>query len=233
MKKNRIFTDEELKAMGTRTLDVVKEAIDAGDKDKAKAMAQRMYDEFKFLHDGYMFWTSGLLTYIYKNFGIDAVEEAEREAHTIEARAVFKPLEKTDTRFVVEHTAKAMRGHMQPVVVNEDDEKITLEMKPCGSGERIIQYGGYEPEIGLVKIKEPHKITWGMKDFPIYCVHCPVMEMLEIENTGHFNVVKSVSDPLCQDSCMFNIYKDPADIPEECYTRAGKTKPAKSDTGIS
>jgi hypothetical protein len=98
-------------------------------------------------------------------------------------------------------------------------------MKPCGSGERIIQKGGYEPEAGLARIKEPHRITWGMKDFPIYCVHCPVMEMLEIESTGTFTITRSVSDPLCQDSCKFNIYKDPADIPEECYTRAGKKKP--------
>ena len=226
MSSKRIFTDKELKEMGTRTLDLVMEAIDKGDRKKAKELAQRMYEEFNFLHDGYMIWTSGLLTYIYKKLGIDAVEEAEREAHTIEAKTVFLPPEKTDVRSMVEHTAKALRGHLQPVVIEEDDEKVSLTMKPCGSGERIIQKGGYEPEIGLALVKEPHRITWEMKDFPIYCVHCPVMEMLDIENTGAFTVVRSVSDPLCRDSCKFNIYKDPADIPEECYTRAGKKKPA-------
>ena len=226
MNSKRIFTDEELKEMGTRTLDLIIEAIDAGDKNKAKELAQRMYQEFNFLHDGFMFWVSGLLTYIYNNYGIDAVEEAEREAHTAEAKTVFKPLEKTDARFVVEHTAKALRGHMQPVVIEEDDEKISLAMKPCGSGERIIQKNGYSPEVGLAVVKEPHRITWGMNNFPIYCVHCPVMEMLEIENTGNFTVVRNVSDPLCRESCKFLVYKDRADIPEECYTRAGQKKPA-------
>jgi hypothetical protein len=226
MSSKRIFTEEELKEMGTRTLDIIMEAIDAGNKEKAKKLAQRMYEEFNFLHDGYMIWTSGLLTYIYKNYGIDAVEEAEREAHTIEARIAFKPPEKTDARSLVEYTAKALRGHLQPLVIQEDDEKVSLTMKPCGSGERIIQKGGYEPEAGLSRVKEPHRITWGMKDFPIYCVHCPLMEMLEIENTGTFTVVRNVSDPPCHDSCKFNIYKDPADIPEECYTRAGKKKPS-------
>jgi hypothetical protein len=115
---------------------------------------------------------------------------------------------------------------LQPLLIEEDDEKVSLTMKPCGSGERIIQKGGYEPETGLAIIKEPHRITWGMKDFPIYCVHCPVMEMLEIENTGAFTVVRTVSDPVCHESCKFNIYKNPADIPEECYTRAGQKKPA-------
>jgi len=228
MNDKRLFTDQELKEMGARTLDLVLEAIDAGDKDKAKELAKRMYGEFNFLHDGYMFWVSGLLTHIYKKYGIDAVEEAERETHTIEAKAVFKPPEKTDVRSRVEHLVSGMRGHLQPITIVEDDEKVTLTMKPCGSGERIIQKGGYDPEVGLSRIKEPHHITWGMKDFPIYCVHCPVTEMLEIESTGDFGWARIVSEPIYQGSCQFAFYKNPADIPEEFYARIGKKKPAVS-----
>ena len=88
MDKNRVFTDEELKEMGTRTLDLVIEAIDSGNKDKAKELCHRMYQEFQFLHDAYMFWVSGLLTHIYHRYGIDALEQAEREAHGIEMKAV-------------------------------------------------------------------------------------------------------------------------------------------------
>ena len=133
MSENRVFTEEELKAMGTRTLDLLYETIDKGDKEKSKLLAKRMYEEFNYLHDGYMFWVSGLLTHIYKNYGIDAVEKAEREAHTIEAKVAFKPPEKTDIRSQVEHAAKAMRGHLQPLTIEEDDEKVCLTIKPCGS----------------------------------------------------------------------------------------------------
>ena len=228
MKKKRVFTDQELKEMGRRTLDLVLEAIDAGNKDKAKELANRMYKEFNFLHDGYMFWISGLLTHIYKKYGIDAVEAAEREAHTIEARVVFKPPEKTDIRSLVEHVASALRGHLQPITIREDDEKISLTMQPCGSGERIIQKGGYKPEAGLARVKDPHHITWGMKDFPIYCVHCPVMEMLDIENTGNFVTAHIVHEPLGEEHCHFTFYKNPKDIPEVFYTRIGKKKPVAS-----
>jgi hypothetical protein len=224
MNNKRIFTDQELREMGTRTLDLVFKAIDEGDKEKAKELAGRMYQEFNYLHDGYGFWVSGLQTYIYKNYGIDALEEAEREAHTTEAKVVFKPIEQTDIRSRVEHLAKGLRGHLQPVKIEEDDEKVSLTMQPCGSGERIIQKGGYEA--GLARVKEPHLITWGMKNFPIYCVHCPVMEMLEIENTGDFGAVHIVSEPIYQGSCKFSFYKNPADIPEEFYTRIGKKKPS-------
>ncbi len=227
MSQKRVFTDEELKAMGRRTLDVLRETIDRGDKEKAKDLATRMYEEFNFLHDGYMFWVSGLLTHIYENYGIDAVEKAERHAHTIEGETVFKPPEKTDLRSRVEHTAKAMRGHLQPLTIEEDDEKILITMKPCGSGERIIEKGGYEA--GLARVKDPHPITWGMKDFPIYCVHCPVMEMLEMESTGNFGAVHIVSEPIYQGACQFVFYKNPTDIPESFYSRLGKKRPAAAE----
>ncbi len=223
MTRERVFTDEELKAMQTRTLDVLLDAIDSGDKERSKELAQRMYEECNYLHDGFMVWVSGLLTYIYKNHGIDAVETAEREAHAIEGKTVFKPLEKTDFRSRVEHAAKAMRGHLQPMVIEEDDEKVTITMKPCGSGERIIELGGYEA--GLARVRDPHLVTWGMKDFPIYCVHCPVKEMLTVESTGRLDTVHLVSDPMRHGFCHFAFYKDPADIPDEFYTRIGKEKP--------
>lgn len=229
MSRNRLFTDEELKEMGGRTLDLVQEAIEKGDRQKAKELANRMYEEFNYLHDGYMFWVTGLLTYIYRNYGIEAVEKAEREAHTIEAKTVFKPPREKDLRSRVEHMAKGLRGHLQPVVVEEDDEKIVLTMKPCGSGERIIEKGGYEPEVGLARIKDRHRITWGMKDFPIYCVHCPVMEMLAIENAGDFGPVRLVSEPMRLGFCGFAFYKDPGNIPEEFYNRVGKKKPAAKE----
>jgi hypothetical protein len=231
MNKKRIFTDKELKDMGTRTLDLVLEAIEAGDKAKAKELAQRMYKEFNFLHDGFMLWVTGLQSYIYKNYGIEAVEKAEREAHTIEGKIAFLPSEKTDVRSRMEHLLAGMRGHLQPIVVEEDDEKFSITMQPCGSGARIIQKGGYEA--GLARVKEPHAITFGMKNFPMFCVHCPVMGMLDIENTGDFNFVLDVSDPIGKEGCHLTFYKDPAKIPEKYYTRMGKKKPAQPKKTIN
>ena len=224
MNGNRLFSDEELREMGRRTLDVAQEAIEQGDKQKAKELVQRMYKEFNHLHDGYMFWATGLLTYIYQNYGIESVEKAERFAHTIEGKTVFKPPIETDLRSLVMHLAKSLRGHLQPLEIEEDDEKIVLTMKPCGSGERIIELGGYEA--GLARVQERHPITWGMKDFPIYCVHCPIMETLAFEGTGDLQPVHLAHEPMQHGFCHFAYYKDPANIPEEYYRRLGKEKPA-------
>jgi hypothetical protein len=223
MSTNRLFSDDELREMGRRTLDVAQEAIEQGDKAKAKELVQRMYEEFNHLHDGAMFWITGLQTYIYRNYGIEAVEQAERLAHTIEGKTVFKRPKETDLRSMVVNHAKALRGHLQPLTIEEDDEKIVITMKPCGSGERIVEKGGYEA--GLATVKDPHCITWGMKDFPIYCVHCPVMEMLDIENTGDFHAVHLVSEPMRHGFCHFAFYKDRAKIPAKYYERLGKQNP--------
>ncbi len=230
MSGNRLFTDEELREMERRTLDVVQEAIEQGDKQKAKDLVQRMYKEFNHLHDGYMFWATGLLTYIYQNYGIESVEKAERFAHTIEGKTVFKPPEKTDVRSLVIHLASSLRGHLQPLTIEEDDEKIVLTMKPCGSGERIIELGGYEA--GLARVEEPHRITWGMRDFPIYCVHCPIMETLAFEATGDLQPVHLVNETKRHGFCHFAYYKDPANIPEEYYRRLGKEKPPVSRQSV-
>jgi hypothetical protein len=225
MSQNRIFTEQELKELGARTLDLVLAAIDAGDKEKAKSLAMRMYRESNLLHDGSMFWIAGLQTYIYEKLGIEALEEAERAAHIAEGKTVFTPPEKTDLRSQVEHLAGVLHGHLQPVTIVEDDDTISLTMQPCGSGERIIQKGGYSPEVGLAKIPDPHPITWGMKDFPIYCTHCPILERMQVEGLGHLGACRIVSEPIKHGSCQFVFYKDPDAIPEDFYTRIGKNKP--------
>ena len=225
MAGKKVFTDRELIQLGGSTLVKTLEAIDAGDKEKATKLAIQAQKEYNYLHDGYFTWASGLLTYIYNHWGVDEVEKAERFAHGVEAKLVFKPPEKKDIRSLVENMARTVQGHMQPVTVEEEDDKFLITMHPCGSGQRIIQMGGYET--GLAKIKEAHNITWQHKDFPIYCVHCPVMELLSIDNSGgYLGVVREEPYPIESGLCKFVLYKDPDDIPERYYTRIGKKKPA-------
>jgi hypothetical protein len=221
----RIFTEQELQEMGARTLDLLLAAIDAGDKDKAKTLAERMYGECGLLHDGSMFWIAGLQSYIYRKLGIDALEEAERAAHTAEAKTVFEPPRETDIRTVAQHLASTLRGHLQPVKIEEDDEKISLAMQPCGSGARIIQKGGYSPEVGLAKVSGPHPATWGLKDFPVYCTHCPILERMQVEGMGRLGTCRIFAEPMGSGDCKFVFYKNPTDTPEEFYTRIGKKKP--------
>lgn len=47
----------------------------------------------------------------------------------------------------------------------------------------------------------------------MYCVHCPVMEALELEAAGNFGAVHIVTDPICHGASRFVFYKNPDDLP--------------------
>jgi hypothetical protein len=98
-------------------------------------------------------------------------------------------------------------------------------MKPCGSGQRIVEKGGYEPSINLATVNEPRAITWGKAPCPVYCVHCPVLEILSIERIGYPILVHSLPWEVGRELCHFLICKDPRNIPEEYYTRVKMKNP--------
>jgi hypothetical protein len=225
---SRIWSDEQLAEMAKRTIDKAFDAVDAGDAEKAKEMIQLMYDQFVHLHDGAMVWIAGLLTWIYERHGTEGVAEAEREAHAKEAKLVFFPPERNDFQFLVEKMSAELQGHVhQCMTLEEDDEKVVLTNTPCGSGGRLIRMGGYEPEVGLARIKEPSDVTFGTPDFPIYCLHCPIFNQNAIDDTGDFLFINNPpGDGTC---CKFLFYKDKKDIPEEYYHRIGRAKPSNNE----
>jgi hypothetical protein len=224
MMMNRVFTQEELEEMGKRTIDLLTEAIEAGDKERAKKLAKRMYNESSNIHDLYVEWTAGFMDYIYANYGDDALYQALRKVVGDLPRPMVGA-EKVDFRRRVQGLAFALRGHLQPVKVEEDDEKVCMTMEPCGSGQRLVQRGAYGPPRNLTRIQKPHAITWVMSDFPVYCTHAPVLEILSIEQFGYPTRVIFPTEKVAEESCKYCVYKNIEDIPEEAYTKVGKSKP--------
>ena len=45
-------------------------------------------------------------------------------------------------------TGQLNETHAPLLTVTEDDEKVTMTVDPCGSGGRLQQMCGYDPEIG-------------------------------------------------------------------------------------
>ena len=227
---SRLFSDEELEDLGKLTIDKLKDAADAGDMEKVKELADQMYNEWAFLHDGYASWTIGLQAYIYNNFGLEEYDKAERYAHgVVEAKVAFDMEigEMTFEENVRQH-CQALKGHVfQPITVMEDDEKIIIDVPPCGSGGRMIQKGAYEK--GGARIKEACDITWGLPDFPSYCTHCPMMEQMGVDTAGIIRFTHDIegktSGMEVGPNCRYLLYKDQNDIPEEFYKRIGREKP--------
>lgn len=229
-KENRVFTDEELDEMGKRTVDLLVQTIEGGEKEESKKLANRMYREFSVIHDLYTDWMADMMDYIYKGKGEDELYSALRK--TIGASlAPFAKMEKVDFRRRVEMLATILRGHLVALELEEDDEKVCIKMKPCGSGQRLLEAGGYDPPRNLAMIERPHVMTWGLTDFPIYCTHAPVMEILCMEQLGQPVFVIHPDSRVARQSCAYCLYKNAEDIPDSVYARVGKQKPSPEEPG--
>jgi len=222
------FTPEELDAMGTKTLDALTETIDSGDTDKAKKLAQKMYNEFLSQHDGYRNWVTSLLSEIGRQYGEEVLEEMMQktvESWWVPNLEALADRSGGDRRAQVKMFAAGLRGHLQPMEVTEDETTITMRMKPCGSGGRLVLEGLYEGDNAFYKVPGPSKMTYGRRDFPVYCAHEAAMEEIDIEKNGRPFVVVEPAAALGKDCCEFIIYKDPDDVPDKYFERLGKEKP--------
>jgi hypothetical protein len=227
----RLFSEDELRAMEKRTVDRLVEAIDAGDGEQAKTIARRMYNEFVAMHDLYRDWTTATLSAIGRRFGDETLEEIMTEgvkAWWLPNIAKF-PEGPDALRHRVKMFVAGLRGHLQPMHIEEDDEKVVIQMRPCGSGGRLVLEGKYEGPDGFLKIAKPQTMTYGRADFPVYCAHEPPMELVDIERNGAPFVVVEPAAVLGKQHCSFIVYKDPDKIPARYWERLGKKKPSKND----
>ena len=224
---DRLFDDEELLAMGQRTVDRLTTAIETGETDEAKKLADRMYNEFLSMHDLYRNWITATLSEIGRRYGDDALEEIMVEGTAAWWTPILKNLPKGQNalRQKIKMFAAGLRGHLQPMSITEDDEKVEIKMRPCGSGGRLVNEGKYEGKNAFLTIKNAQPLTYGRKDFPVYCAHEYAMEKVDIEENGSPFVVVEPAEKLGKEFCRMIVYKDPDKIPTKYYERLGLKKP--------
>jgi len=223
----RIFSDDELRDMGRRSLDRVLEAIDAGDPEDAKRLAQRMYNEFVSMHDLYRDWITGTLSEVGRRFGDETLESVMTAGIDSWWTPMAQKLaaEPDDFARKVKMFVAGLRGHLQPMEITEDEEKIEIRMQPCGSGGRQIAAGKYAGANAFLTVAKPQRMTYGRPNIPVYCTHEIAMERLDAERDGHPFVITEPAAELGRDYCVLKIYKDPANIPAHYYERLGLKKP--------
>jgi hypothetical protein len=225
--QERLFSQAELREMEKRTVDRLVEAVDAGDADKAKQIARRMYNEFLSIHDLYRDWTTALLSAIGRRFGDEVLEQIMDEG----VKSWWLPnLEKLpdgpeSLPQRVKMFVAGLRGHLQPLHIEEDDEKVVVQMRPCGSGGRLVLEGKYDGPDGFLTVEKPQRLTYNRANFPVYCAHEPSMELADIEKNGAPFMVVEPAVQLGKEHCSFIIYKDRSKVPAKYYERLGLKKP--------
>jgi len=207
MDKEKVFSQQELEAMGARTLDLLQESIEAGDKETAKKLARRMYNEFSAMHDLYRDWVTDLLTFIGNRFGDDTLYEALKQSVDGYTKNLGDRYTDKSTRRKLQILTAGLRGHLQPFEIEEDEEKFTITPRPCGSGERQVQDGAYGPPRNFMRIRKPQPMTFNQEDFPVYCAHCFFQNMASPEPGDSPLFVTEPSSKLGERPCRIYVYK--------------------------
>jgi hypothetical protein len=230
---DRWFEPEELRELSRPTMDRAIEAIDAGDPETAKRLCQEMKQEWLMLHDLMAESILGLTTFVQTELGDDGVARAWEDTTTRGWKRHNEAIQSMDRRKIVyllaatwrAHSASGVGEHPGAFSITEDDEKLTFEMNPCGSGQRLVRKGLYEKE-GYGTTNEAHDWSYGRKDFPLYCAHCSFTnELLPIQWSGYPVYPSDPPEDYSTDPCTWYWYKDRDAIPESHCNRYGAVKP--------
>ena len=225
MTKARVFSQEELKTLETPLVDRIATAIDSGQYETAKALARQLEEECVPMIYNFEEFVTALLSFILQEQGEDALEQSLRYAANALMKPIHDSIDSLDFRGLVEAFAAFFRAHTgRGLRIEEDDEKVTMVLNPCGSGGRMVREGHFGPPKNLNKIEKARGLTFGRENFPCYCAHCAVFHhMMPIEWSGKpFPPIEVGHGP--GDPCKWHFYKDPAAIPARYYEQVGKEK---------
>ena len=238
----RTLRQDDFAQLGESTERLIIEAIDEGDKERAKALVRYVIDERKPVHDMLCDSYWDFLTRIGERNGEEAVGETLLESSRSMLIRTWKAFLKMTVEERMQLSAEVMRSHTfsaeaggNGVTVLEDEEKYTIHMDPCGSGGRMRRG---DPVAGTPSrldapynygvTKAAHDWSWRRQGVPYYCTHCAVNEILPMEWGGHpLWVTAFDADPA--KPCAWLFYKKAEAIPVHFYERVGRSKPAAGE----
>jgi hypothetical protein len=217
------------------------EAIDRGDPETARALCEAMKHEWRYLHDLLVEGIAGLISFVAERLGDEGVADAWQWSSERGWKRDVGAIARMDRRDVVLALASTWRAHSGSGTgpapgafsIEEDDEKFTFRMNPCGSGQRLWRLGRYEGPDGFGLTAKPHDWSYGREGFPLYCTHCSFMnELLPIRWIGYPVYPSDPPEDFDRDPCVWYWYKDPAQIPDRHWSRYGIARTATQDSGV-
>lgn len=214
---------KELKELTVSVFERLRQAIKAGDNEKAVALIREIDRNKHDMDESYRIWIDIMLTYIADKMG----EEALVEVHRMNGERFILPrhMWMLESKMSPDERARERAlmwtyWHGTPIIkMEEDKEKFSITVK-CDSGGSIRTW----PEYG--KTKKAYPWSWGEKGMSYYCAHCAiVLEQMPIEKVGF---PSWISEPKPGGVCVQHVFKDPMKTPEKYYKRVGMKKEKKA-----
>jgi|GEM_PF-2636638 len=241
-----IFTRQERELLGVPLSLRVEKAGQENDWDELQTISSGMDEELVCVKDPMGVLIAGMLTWIARHLGEDAVERALVRTADVVMAPYVEAVRDLDISDAIPNWAMVWRAHGSTFKIEEAEKTFTFRGRHLGACgrmwahkyqtqvERISEsrvryptFGVYDPPMNFHRMQTPRGITHGKTGYPIYSTHCHMLhEIYPIDKIGRPLWVEyhPVDD---QDGETVHVhYKNPQDVPEEVYARVGRKKPA-------
>lgn len=167
-------------------LSIFTEKLEHGDTDGAFEFYRTVERGARDLHDFYRDYCALMLTRLYREHGIDHLNDCLRYSATRDWLAWYESVNKLPDKEriirTIEFYAIANFGRL---TVREDGDWIHAVQNPCGSCGRQQRSGRYESPWNFAVIEEEHPLSFEMGGNTIYRAHVAMMHhILPIERHG-------------------------------------------------
>ena len=212
---------------------------------------ENLREAWRQLHDRWVDYAGGFLTFVAKRFGEAAIERCYRHIMEplVQERYMpydtrLQPYEDTIERNLY-YSLEAMRAHLSgpgrrgDLELEEHNDRWEIRFDPCGSGGAQTRGDASEgtpprpePPYNFGVTEREHNWAWNKRGICYYCAHCCfALELLPIERWG--TPVRVVDPPqysredtsVTPRKCQWTIYKSVDAIPPFVYERVGLSPP--------
>ncbi|MFC1981577.1 hypothetical protein ACFLVN_04990 [Chloroflexota bacterium] len=210
------------------TWDLLREAIRGGRTDEALELLEQGINLATAQQNSLASFVGMVATHL-TQFGEEELEKVYRERYYPVAKEWISTTPGVEES--VEKITKHMESPHSKITVKEEPDRYVVSLDPCRTGGRLIRGTTVAlsnlPTVKIGTTKKAHPWCWGKSGVSYYCGHsCLLFEIIPIELRGYpIAVIEYPEKP--EDPCVFLFYKKPELIPEEYFTRVGKTKTIK------
>jgi hypothetical protein len=220
MKMHRRKTRQDYPSdSGISTWDLVRQALETGESDEALALIDEGLAENRIVHHNLVSAIGSYLNHIFSSIPEEDIEKVLRQRYYPIAKDTISSqtsVEETLRRFV-----RYQRANLSQVTVVEEPNRYVVAYNPCGSGEWLMR------TMPALRLKKAYPWSWSRSGVPYYCLHCCIgWEIIPTELRGYPLYIHLPPERL-EAPCIQLHYKKAELIPEEYFTRIGKTKAIK------
>jgi hypothetical protein len=235
----------------TSQVDLFVAASERRDSDEATALLGQFVETWRCCHDRDVDHISGLMNQVVQRYGEAAIGTMYDHILLPWFTTRYSQFDVSKHPWIEALTVnmmvafEAMRGHLcgpgrrGDIIFEDLPDRYVLRFDPCGSGGRTTRGDDVEHTPPRMEgpyhwpeTKEPAPWNHFKPGVCVYCAHCIVLtEIMPIDAFGY--PVRAVDPPRYGETdsegrptkCAWTMFKDPAAVPEEYYTRIGRSRP--------